>query len=240
MIQRYIPEIADGDKRVLLIAGEPVPFCARAHPEAGRDARQPGRGRARRRTTAHRARSARSRRALGPRLWADGLLVVGLDVIGDVPDRGERDVTDLLRGDRAADRLRRRRDVRRCAGRPDPAVTSGRGSLGTVPFSGSAVLQRAARRPNLGNAPPGVSSRRNDRRPHHRSRHAAREPRSGGDACAGRPSAAVRRAVGHLRRRPARHPAARQGGDRRASTPARASWSSPTSTARRRATSSAS
>ena len=31
MAQKFIPEIADGDKRMLLIGGEPVPYCARAH-----------------------------------------------------------------------------------------------------------------------------------------------------------------------------------------------------------------
>ena len=35
MIQRYIPEIADGDKRVLVIAGEPVPFALARIPKPG-------------------------------------------------------------------------------------------------------------------------------------------------------------------------------------------------------------
>ena len=34
MAQRYIPEIVDGDKRMLLIGGKPVPYRARAHPES--------------------------------------------------------------------------------------------------------------------------------------------------------------------------------------------------------------
>jgi glutathione synthase len=82
MVQRFIPEIADGDKRVLLIAGEAVPFALARIPKAGEtrgNLAAGGRGVAR-------PLSARDREiaaALGPRLWAEGLLVVGLDVIGD-------------------------------------------------------------------------------------------------------------------------------------------------------------
>ena len=82
MAQRFIPEIVDGDKRVLLIAGEPVPYALARIPEAGRDARQPRRRRPRRRAAADAARP-RDRAALGPKLAAEGLLVVGLDVIGE-------------------------------------------------------------------------------------------------------------------------------------------------------------
>ena len=35
MIQRYIPDIVDGDKRVLLINGEPVPYCLARLPKKG-------------------------------------------------------------------------------------------------------------------------------------------------------------------------------------------------------------
>ena len=82
MAQRYIPEITQGDKRVLLIDGKPVPHAlariakpgeSRANLAAG------GRGVAQ-------PLSARDREiaaALGPVLAARGLLVVGLDVIGD-------------------------------------------------------------------------------------------------------------------------------------------------------------
>ncbi|MEP6941421.1 MAG: glutathione synthase [Betaproteobacteria bacterium] len=82
MAQRFIPEIADGDKRILLIAGEPVPFALARIPKAGEtrgNLAVGGRGVAR-------PLSARDREianALGPVLWAEGLLVVGLDVIGD-------------------------------------------------------------------------------------------------------------------------------------------------------------
>jgi len=82
MAQRFIPEIADGDKRVLLIAGEPVPYALARIPKPGEtrgNLAAGGRGVAR-------PLSKRDREiaeALGPALWAEGLLVVGLDVIGD-------------------------------------------------------------------------------------------------------------------------------------------------------------
>ena len=82
MAQRFIPEIADGDKRILLIAGEPVPFALARIPKAGEtrgNLAAGGRGVARPLTDRDRAIAA----ALGPGLWAEGLLVVGLDVIGD-------------------------------------------------------------------------------------------------------------------------------------------------------------
>ena len=115
MAQRFIPEIADGDKRVLLIAGEPVPFCAGAHPEAGRDARQSRRRRPRRRAAAHRARS-RDRRGARADAVGRGPARRRARRHRRLPDRGQRDEPDVLRRDRAADRLRRRRHVRRRAG----------------------------------------------------------------------------------------------------------------------------
>ena len=82
MAQRFIPEIADGDKRILLIAGEPVPFSLARIPKAGEtrgNLAAGGRGVARPLSVRDRAIAE----ALGPKLWAEGLLVVGLDVIGD-------------------------------------------------------------------------------------------------------------------------------------------------------------
>lgn len=81
MAQRYLPEIADGDKRVLLIAGRPVPYALARIPKPGEtrgNLAAGGRGVARPLTDADR----RIAEALGPVLWARGLLVVGLDVIG--------------------------------------------------------------------------------------------------------------------------------------------------------------
>ena len=82
MAQRYLPAIVDGDKRVLLIAGEPVPYSLARIPKPGEtrgNLAAGGRGEARPLTPREREIAA----ALGPGLWAEGLFVVGLDVIGD-------------------------------------------------------------------------------------------------------------------------------------------------------------
>jgi glutathione synthase len=82
MAQRYIPEITQGDKRVLLIDGAVVPHCLARIPKAG-DSRgnlaAGARGVAQPLTPRHKEIAA----ALGPALAKRGLLVVGLDVIGD-------------------------------------------------------------------------------------------------------------------------------------------------------------
>jgi glutathione synthase len=82
MAQRYLPAIAQGDKRILLIGGEPVPYALARVPKAGES-----RGNLAAGGTGHaRALTARDRRiadALGPVLNGRGLLLVGLDVIGD-------------------------------------------------------------------------------------------------------------------------------------------------------------
>jgi glutathione synthase len=82
MVQKYLPEIAQGDKRILVIGGEPVPYSLARIPQGdeirgnlaagGKGVAQP--------------LSPRDREiaeALGPTLAARGLLLVGLDVIGD-------------------------------------------------------------------------------------------------------------------------------------------------------------
>jgi len=82
MAQRFIPQIVEGDKRILLIAGEVVPFCLARIPKPGEtrgNLAVGGRGVAR-------ALSDRDRQiaeALAGPLWSEGLLVVGIDVIGD-------------------------------------------------------------------------------------------------------------------------------------------------------------
>ena len=48
MAQRYIPAIVDGDKRILMIDGEPVPYCLARIPMAGETPRQSRRRRQRR------------------------------------------------------------------------------------------------------------------------------------------------------------------------------------------------
>ncbi len=82
MAQRYIPEIRDGDKRVLLIDGELVPHCLARIPKAGEsrgNLAAGGTGVAQPVTARHREIAAE----LGPVLAKRGLLLVGLDVIGD-------------------------------------------------------------------------------------------------------------------------------------------------------------
>lgn len=82
MAQRYIPEIVNGDKRILLIAGKPIPYCLARIPLAGEtrgNLAAGGRGVAQA-LTAHDLEIANT---LGPILAARGLLLVGLDVIGN-------------------------------------------------------------------------------------------------------------------------------------------------------------
>lgn len=82
MAQRYIPQIVDGDKRVLIIDGEPVPYCLARVPQPG-DVRgnlaRGAQGVARKLT----ARDREIAETLAPHLKRDGLMLVGLDVIGD-------------------------------------------------------------------------------------------------------------------------------------------------------------
>ena len=82
MVQKFLPAIAQGDKRVLVIGGQPVPYCLARIPQGGEvrgNLAAGGKGVAQ-------PLSARDREiaeALGPTLAARGLLLVGLDVIGD-------------------------------------------------------------------------------------------------------------------------------------------------------------
>jgi len=81
MIQRYIPEISEGDKRVLVIDGEPVPYTLARIPkprEHRGNLAAGGRGVAMPIT----AREREIAESVGPELKAQGLLLVGLDVIG--------------------------------------------------------------------------------------------------------------------------------------------------------------
>lgn len=82
MAQRYLAAISHGDKRILLIAGEPVPYCLARIPKPGEsrgNLAAGGKGVARP-LLGHDREIAE---ALAPTLWARGLLIVGLDVIGD-------------------------------------------------------------------------------------------------------------------------------------------------------------
>ena len=82
MAQRFIPEIADGDKRVLLIDGEPVPYCLARIPAPGESRGNLAAGaRAEARVLSERERWIAEQ--VGPELRARGILFAGLDVIGD-------------------------------------------------------------------------------------------------------------------------------------------------------------
>jgi glutathione synthase len=81
MVQKFLPEIVDGDKRVLVIGGKPVPFSLARIPQGGEvrgNLAAGGKGVAQ-------PLSERDRfiaESLGPILHSRGLLLVGLDVIG--------------------------------------------------------------------------------------------------------------------------------------------------------------
>jgi glutathione synthase len=82
MVQKFLPAIAQGDKRVLVIGGKPVPFCLARIPQGGEvrgNLAVGGKGVAQPLTDADREIAE----ALGPILAARGLLLVGLDIIGD-------------------------------------------------------------------------------------------------------------------------------------------------------------
>jgi glutathione synthase len=82
MVQKFLPEIAQGDKRVLVIGGKPVPFCLARIPQGSEirgNLAAGGKGVAR--PISERDREIAE--TLGPILHARGLLLVGLDVIGD-------------------------------------------------------------------------------------------------------------------------------------------------------------
>jgi len=82
MAQRYIPEIREGDKRILLIAGKAVPHCLARIPKPGETRGNLAAGG----TGVAKPLSRRDleiANALGPELARRGLLLVGLDVIGD-------------------------------------------------------------------------------------------------------------------------------------------------------------
>jgi glutathione synthase len=82
MAQRFIPEIAQGDKRILLIAGKAVPYALARIPKPGEtrgNLAAGGTGKVQPLSERDRTIAA----TLGPELLKRGLLLVGLDVIGD-------------------------------------------------------------------------------------------------------------------------------------------------------------
>ena len=82
MAQRYLPEIVDGDKRILLIDGEPVDYCLARIPQGDEfrgNLAAGGRGEGRPLTDRDRWIAAQ----VGPDMKRRGMRFVGLDVIGD-------------------------------------------------------------------------------------------------------------------------------------------------------------
>ncbi len=82
MAQNYLPAIKDGDKRVLVVDGEPVPYCLARIPKSGEtrgNLAAGGHGEARPLTES----DWEIARQVAPTLKAKGLIFVGLDIIGD-------------------------------------------------------------------------------------------------------------------------------------------------------------
>jgi glutathione synthase len=82
MGQLYLPEIAEGDKRILIVNGEPVPYALARIPKEGEARGNLAAGG----TGVGQPLSPRDRwiaEQLGPELLRRGLLFVGIDVIGD-------------------------------------------------------------------------------------------------------------------------------------------------------------
>ncbi len=82
MVQKFLPAIAQGDKRILVIGGEPVPYALARIPQGGEvrgNLAAGGKGVAQALT----ARDREIAQAIGPVLFQRGLLLIGLDVIGD-------------------------------------------------------------------------------------------------------------------------------------------------------------
>ncbi|MFN4352417.1 MAG: glutathione synthase [Hylemonella sp.] len=82
MVQKFLPAIAQGDKRILVIGGKPVPYALARIPQGGEvrgNLAAGGKGVAQALST----RDREIAEAIGPVLAARGLLLIGLDVIGD-------------------------------------------------------------------------------------------------------------------------------------------------------------
>jgi len=82
MAQNYLPAIKDGDKRILVVDGEPMPYCLARIPKKGEtrgNLAAGGTGEARPLTES----DWEIARTVGPVLRQKGLIFVGLDIIGD-------------------------------------------------------------------------------------------------------------------------------------------------------------
>ncbi len=81
MVQRYVPEVRQGDKRIILVEGDPVGAVLRVPAEGESRANLHVGGRAVKTTLTNRERDICA--AIGPSLREHGLLFVGIDVLGD-------------------------------------------------------------------------------------------------------------------------------------------------------------
>jgi glutathione synthase len=81
IVQQYLPEVRAGDKRIILIDGEPAGALNRVPAEGEARANLHVGGRAERSALTHREREICE--AIGPILKEQGLIFVGIDVIGD-------------------------------------------------------------------------------------------------------------------------------------------------------------
>jgi glutathione synthase len=81
MVQRYIPEVRQGDKRIILVEGEPKGAVLRVPPEGEARANLHVGGRALKTTLTPREHDICA--AIGPALREQGMVFVGIDVIGD-------------------------------------------------------------------------------------------------------------------------------------------------------------
>jgi glutathione synthase len=81
VVQRYLPEVSNGDKRIILVDGEPVGAINRVPAEHDSRSNMHVGGRAE--ATELTAREREICAAIGPTLRQQGLLFVGIDVIGD-------------------------------------------------------------------------------------------------------------------------------------------------------------
>lgn len=82
MVQRYLPEIVQGDKRIIVLDGEPIPYALARIPQGSEirgNMAVGGKGVAQPITE----RDRETARAIGAVLAPRGLLFIGLDVIGD-------------------------------------------------------------------------------------------------------------------------------------------------------------
>ncbi|RQW62862.1 glutathione synthase [Vibrio viridaestus] len=82
MAQTFVPDISNGDKRILVVDGEPMPYCLARIPAKGEtrgNLAAGGRGEARPISETDR----KIAEAVAPTLKEKGLIFVGLDVIGD-------------------------------------------------------------------------------------------------------------------------------------------------------------